>query len=128
MDKGDMDRLWTLLSTVWSRAPQIGDQKLRQAWTLALEPFSYSQIRSAAAEYIRNNKFFPDICDITGLIRPEKTEPEVIVDSYKALERQAEAIRSEYHRMGVPSPGEALRDGIGYSQWMMKWGGKEHVG
>ena len=128
MDREDMDRLWTLLSTVWSRAPQIGDRKLRQAWTLALEPFSYGQIRSAAAEYIRNNKFFPDICDITALVKAEKTEPETPRDSYRALERHAEEIRSEYHRRGVPSPGEALRDGFGYSKWMMKWGGKEHVG
>ena len=89
MDKNDMDRLWTLLSTVWSRAPEKEDRQLKQAWQLALEPYAYGEVRKAAAEYIRKNKFFPDIYDITALIN--KSEPRED-DSWYSLDRLREKL------------------------------------
>lgn len=36
------------------------------AWTLAFEPYDYEDVKAAAVEYVRHNKFFPDVADITG--------------------------------------------------------------
>lgn len=64
MDRNDTDRLFLLLAQFWPNKKVDSDMKL--AWSLALEPYGYADVKAAAIDYARRNKYFPDLADLTG--------------------------------------------------------------
>lgn len=73
MDRNDTDRLFTLLEQFWPNK-RAGENKKR-AWALALEPYEYTDIKTAAISYARCHKFFPDLADLTATVKAVSTEP-----------------------------------------------------
>lgn len=57
MDKCEVEKLFTLFSQFWPNKQVTTKMKL--AWEIALEPYSYADVRAAAVAYARRNKFFP---------------------------------------------------------------------
>lgn len=74
MTKTETAKLFTLLGQFYpNKAPTA---ELRLAWELALEPYAYEDVRTAAIAYARGNKFFPDLVDITGGLAPAQGSDE----------------------------------------------------
>lgn len=74
MTKTETAKLFTLLGQFYpNKAPTT---ELRLAWELALEPYAYEDVRTAAIAYARGNKFFPDLVDITGGLAPAQGSDE----------------------------------------------------
>lgn len=40
----------------------------QRAWQLALKPYDYKDIKAQVVRYVRRNKFFPDVADITAAL------------------------------------------------------------
>lgn len=73
MDRSEVEKLFTLFSQFWPNKQVTTKMKL--AWEIALEPYSYADVRAAAVAYARRNKFFPDVADITMGIEPQEEQP-----------------------------------------------------
>ena len=59
MTKTETAKLFTLLGQFYpNKSPTT---ELRLAWELALEPYAYEDVRTAAIAYARGNKFFPTL-------------------------------------------------------------------
>lgn len=78
MDRRETEKLFNLFLVYWPNSEQAKSKTVMAAWALALEPFSYDDVKAATADYAAKNKFFPDVCDITGKLSPNVTaaEPE----------------------------------------------------
>ena len=67
MTREETRSLLNLLADFYPNAKQVkgNNTRMLDAWALALEIYSFDECRQAALEYARENKFFPDIADIT---------------------------------------------------------------
>lgn len=79
MTKDDINKLFFLLKQFYPKINKGDTFKL--AWEMALEPYSYEQVKEATLAHVREKKFFPDIAEIVERIPkevqpPEDTEPE----------------------------------------------------
>lgn len=77
MTKDDVAKLFTLFGELYPNKRVSGN--LRLAWEYATEPYAYEDVRAAAIAYARENKYFPDVADITGGLasaRNDSEEPE----------------------------------------------------
>lgn len=64
MDQKDVQKLWLLLGEYYGKPKETKEHLA--AWTLALEPFTYEQVRAEALKHARKSPFFPKICELTG--------------------------------------------------------------
>lgn len=64
MTKDETGKLFTLLKQFYPNKSVT--QEMRLAWEIVLEPYSYDDVKAAAVAYVRKNKFFPDIADLTA--------------------------------------------------------------
>lgn len=64
MTKDETGKLFTLLKQFYQSKNITAEMRL--AWELVLEPYSYADVKAAAVAYVRKNKFFPDIADLTA--------------------------------------------------------------
>lgn len=64
MNRWDTDRLFTLLAQFYPNG-RVTETK-KKAWALALEPYEYEAVKAAAVKYAAQNKYFPDLADLTG--------------------------------------------------------------
>lgn len=77
MDKTDAGKIFDLLEQFYPNAAAIKDKKKRYAWRLALEPYSFEDVRAAVLDYAAKGKYFPDLSDITAnLDRREASTPD----------------------------------------------------
>lgn len=95
MDKCEVEKLFTLFSQFWPNKQVTTKMKL--AWEIALEPYSYAGVRAAAVAYARRNKFFPDVADITMGIEPqeEKTQEEQAQDTMERFAWMRDYVHKE---------------------------------
>lgn len=75
MDKSEVKKLWALLGELYPRQKQQATAERLGAWALALEPYSYDEIRGAALAHARSNEYYPSIAELTvRLPKPEAAE------------------------------------------------------
>lgn len=74
MTKTETAKLFTLLGQFYPN--KVPTAELRFAWELAVEPYAYEDVRAAAIAYARENKYFPDVADITGGLAPVRNDGE----------------------------------------------------
>lgn len=78
----ELDRFFELYRQFWPNKKIQKNMKL--AWGLALEPFSYEDVKAAAVAHARTKKFPPDVSDLTaGLVQEE---PELGTDELRWMD------------------------------------------
>lgn len=80
MDRCEVEKLFTLFSQFWPNKQVTA--KMKMAWEIALEPYSYAECRAAAVAYARRNKFFPDVADITMGIAPQEKQAQDTMERF----------------------------------------------
>lgn len=80
----DVKKLWKLLAEYYKKRPEETAERLL-AWTLALEPFSYADIRAAALAHARESEYYPNIAELT------KHLPKPVVAPVETANRAGEA-------------------------------------
>ncbi len=87
MEKNEVGKLFTLLEQFYPNK-QVSE-RMKLAWSIALEPYRYGDVKAAAIAYARRNKFFPDLPDLTvGL---EANADKTKTADAKPVDRKAEA-------------------------------------
>lgn len=75
MDGAAVSRILALLSAYFPNrriTPEI-----QRAWQLALKPYDYKDAKAQVVRYVRRNKYFPDVADITAALpEPEQRNGE----------------------------------------------------
>lgn len=84
MEKNEVGKLFTLLGQFYPNKQLSENMKL--AWGIALEPYRYGDVKTAAVAYVRRNKFFPDVADLTAGLETTEDKP-----AEKPVDRKAEA-------------------------------------
>lgn len=70
-----VSRILSLLSDYFPNRKITPD--LQRAWQLALKPYDYKDVKAQVVRYVRRNKFFPDVADITAALpEPERRNGE----------------------------------------------------
>ena len=133
MTREETGKLFVLLGTYYPNARQLSDKLCKAAWAMALEPYRYEDAKAAAVAYVRKNRFFPDVFDITDKL-PE-------VDMAKPDDEQDEQRRSGQPWMlphiqkiaaeaavplGVLPWPEAKADGVSWAEWVEAY--RQHGG
>lgn len=80
MNRCEVNKLFTLFSQFWPNKQVTA--KMKMAWEIALEPYSYAEVRAAAVAYARRNKFFPDVADITMGIAPQEEQAQDTMERF----------------------------------------------
>lgn len=130
MEKRDVLKLWDMLDTLYTDTPAdkrpARDDKTIYAWQLALEPYTYEDIKRAALEHVRKNRFYPAIAElITNIVvaAPAPTASELTGTSVKQAEADArqrrwyEAHVARRHALGLPTGVEAKKRGIPFREY-----------
>jgi hypothetical protein len=63
MTKEEFSKVWTLITELWFEQAKKRKPKV---WYIGLQPYSMEEVTDRIMEYARNNKFFPDLADITA--------------------------------------------------------------
>ena len=66
MSNGEFEKVWRLLCSLFPGAAAKKGQVDKSVWRHALEPYSMQKITDRIMVYARNNKFWPDLADITA--------------------------------------------------------------
>ena len=66
MSNGEFEKVWRLLGSLFPGAAAKKGQVDKSVWRHALEPYSMQEITDRIMVYARQNKFFPDLADITA--------------------------------------------------------------
>lgn len=84
MTKDERRKIYHLLSQFYPNAKQLKDNVFLTAFALALERFSYDDVKKSVVDYAIGNKFFPDVSDILGHLTPLVAEAQgtAPTDSY----------------------------------------------
>ena len=76
MDKEERRKVYRLLHQYYPRARQLQSPETLTAWGFVLENYTYEDVKNKILKYVATNKYFPDISDITGDLRPIEDIPE----------------------------------------------------
>lgn len=132
MDRQDVDKLFRLLSQYYPNAKQLRSPDTKLAWALALEQYSYDDIRAAAVEHGAREKYFPDIADLTKRCSASKEAvaqrmilPACMIRDIKQLEELEPLLKEmdilmeqDYTAVGVPHPSAARKMGWTLEEWV----------
>ena len=91
MDEKDVKRLWALLDELYPRQKPQETGKRLLAWTLALEPYGYEEIRAAALSHARKNEYYPSIAEITANLPARKVTEQKPHGAGEAWQRAIDA-------------------------------------
>lgn len=73
MDSNDVKKLWALLAELYPRQKQAETKERLAAWALAMEPYDYDAIKTAALAHARKSDYYPSVSEIVAnLPQPDK--------------------------------------------------------
>lgn len=75
MNRTEREKIYRLLSNFYPNAKQLQSRETLTAYGLALERFTYEDVKTAVVDYAMRNKFFPDLSDLLSGLTPEATRP-----------------------------------------------------
>lgn len=77
----DFGKIWRMIIALWPNASPGKSENVRRVWEYGLRPYSSEDVTERVIRYARQNKFFPDLADVTGGLReqedPEKQREEI---------------------------------------------------
>lgn len=65
MTKRDLDKLWAMLALYRPKDRHLRNTGLKEIWLLTFEPYPFEDVRAAVVAYFREQKYWPDVTDIT---------------------------------------------------------------
>lgn len=74
MTKNEVEKLFLLLKQFYPKKKH--DTNFTLAWEMALKPYAYDDVKEAALEHARTNRFFPDIYEIVSYLKKPEDEPQ----------------------------------------------------
>lgn len=74
MERNDVDKLFALLKAFYPHANDADGEHTRKAWSLALKNYTYGEIRTAALDYARKEKFFPTLSELLSYLPEQKRD------------------------------------------------------
>lgn len=129
MEKRDVLKLWDMLDTLYTDTPAdkrpARDNKTTYAWQLALEPYTYEDVKRAALEHVRKNRFYPAIAELIASVAataPAPDDNDFVNIGAKQAETEArqrrwyEEHKARRHAAGLMTGVEAKATGIPYEQ------------
>ena len=69
MDFTETKQLLTYLEQFYPNKRFADPAFMLRAWADALEPYDYQDVKQSAAAYVAQNKYFPDLPDLTMRLR-----------------------------------------------------------
>ena len=92
MTVDEVKKVQRLLGAFFPTAKQMTNEDLWSAWKIALASYEYEEVRQRIVQYATENKFFPDLADLTGgLQEQEKPKSHAWIRKYiKGSEYQKE--------------------------------------
>ena len=66
MSSNEFEKVWRLLESLFPTASAKKKPVDKTVWKHALEPYSMQEITDRIMVYAKQNKFFPDLADITA--------------------------------------------------------------
>ncbi len=85
MDRNETQLLLMMLEQFYPNKKFRDPKALFSAWALALEPYDFETVKRAAADYAAQNKFFPDLADLTAAlprrkapVKPQRDDTELL--------------------------------------------------
>ena len=66
MDNAEFDKIWRLLGSLFPGAAAKKGPVDKRVWKQALAPYDMQEISDRIMAYAKQNKFFPDLADITA--------------------------------------------------------------
>lgn len=91
MTKDEVKKLFLLLKQFYPNKKHDANFKL--AWEMALKPYTYDDVKEAALEYTRTNRFFPDISEIIGLLKSTDKDDQEPDDNVREREKDRKRYR-----------------------------------
>lgn len=74
MERNDVNKLFTMLNAFYPHATNADNERTRKAWTLALEDYTYTEIKTAALNCARKEKFFPQLSELLAYLPTQKKD------------------------------------------------------
>lgn len=70
MDKNDTKKLFRLFRSIYKNADEFKDDNIDTllAWSIALGPYRYDDVREAFFKLVRTSPFVPKIAELCGMI------------------------------------------------------------
>ena len=94
MNREERKKIYFLLSQFYENAKQLKSPEKLTAWGLVLQNYTYGDVKAKVLEYAAQNKYFPDISDITAGLTPVASESGED-EPYEALEGLSATAMSE---------------------------------
>ena len=130
MTRQDVCKLFDLLDQLYQGKQKQRDRVTLAIWAEVLKPWSYEQVRDAAVQRARENRFSPDPSELAAYLPPLAQEGRGTDDSgryapigeaeRKSMER-LRAWQQEWHQelreQGLPTMREADEQGMNLKQW-----------
>lgn len=116
MDKQETEKLFKLLAQFYPQKKPRDEQKY--AWYLALQPYRYEDVKYAAVCYAREQKYFPDLSDLTaGLQKKERGSFFPWTEEEEKRMRKYRIFFEEVRKKGLPDIEEAKSMGWTVDKW-----------
>ena len=118
----DFNQIWRLLRIYFPSAAAKKESNFKSAWFYAMQPYRKDDVTAAIVNYARNNKYFPDLADITADLPLEQADEEREQESISWMRPYAEkakdaaaAINEKWRKRGIMTPAEAMAGR--YEEW-----------
>jgi len=86
MTTDEFEKIWRLLSSLFPSAAAKKSKVDIAVWRKGLEPYAMSEVSDQILTYAQNNKYFPDMADITKhLLRKQTDAEKAIIHNAKLL-------------------------------------------
>lgn len=105
MTREERKKIYRLLSQFYPRAKQLENPETLTAWGLVLENYAYDDVKCAVLDYAAQNKYFPDLADITAGLTTTGETPEKRqegAETWPETAEQLEKVRQRVEAQGGP--------------------------
>jgi len=125
MEKQEVHKLFNLLETLHAGQKRPRDIGTLSAWADVLALWTYEEVREAAIKRAqKGNRYFPDAAELIEYLPHREDQSWMykyiearMTEAEKRAAEHAARIREKYHAVGLPTPSEAKRLGLKFSEW-----------
>ncbi len=79
MSSNEFEKVWRLLESLFPTAAAKKKPVDKTVWKHALEPYDMKDVTDRIMVYAKNNKFWPDLADITAKMLSVQFNPEAAI-------------------------------------------------
>ena len=72
MTQGEVNKLFSLLLAFYPHSANAGGEQTRIAWYIALQDYTYEELREAVLRYAAKEKYFPQLSELLSYMPYDK--------------------------------------------------------